>query len=106
MRANFNLLRLEIFIAQVENVRELDSAWRYLNRTINADLVKNNQQSAFLHTKLLALTYCAWLEALFSKVIHTPYGLDLAEIDQIKEASRTDGIVSGWRKCIELALRQ
>jgi len=39
-------------------------------------------------------------------VIHTPYGFDLSEIDQIKEASRTEGIVSGWRKCIELALRQ
>lgn len=38
----------------------------------------------------------------FSKLIHTPYGFELGEIEQIKIAQRAS-IVEAWRKCIELA---
>lgn len=94
--------QLAVFKAQVENVRELDAAWKHVKRSINRDLVKGNQSSVRLHTKLLALVYCAWLEASFSKLIHTPYGFDLYEIAQIKLASR-NSIVDAWKECINVA---
>jgi len=94
--------QLAVFKAQVENVRELDAAWKHVKRSINRDLVKGNQSSARLHTKLLALVYCAWLEAIFSKLIHTPYGFALSEIAQIKLASR-NSIVDAWKECINVA---
>lgn len=94
--------KLQVFQAQVLNVRELEQAWRHIKRSINSDLVANNHTSARIHTKTLALIYCAWSEAIFSKLIHTPYGFELGEIEQIKTAQRTS-IVEAWRKCIELA---
>ncbi|MEP1079258.1 hypothetical protein NDI52_28005 [Leptolyngbya sp. PL-A3] len=94
--------QLAVFEAQVKNVRELDAAWKHVKRSINRDLVKGNQSSVRLHTKLLTLIYCAWLEASFSKLIHTPYGFDLSEIAQIKSASR-NSIVEAWKECINIA---
>lgn len=94
--------QLEVFKAQVENVKELEHAWRQLKRSINSDLIANDAPSARIHTKTLALVYCAWSEAVFSKLIHTPYGFELNEIEQIKTA-QSSGIVNAWKKCIELA---
>ena len=98
--------RLRVFKAQTANVRELNASWRHLKRSINFDLVRGDAISVTVHTRALALTYCAWTEALFSKLIHTPYGLTLDEIDQIKRVSRDTGVVTGWRKCASLAFRR
>jgi len=95
--------QLEVFKAQVKNVRELEQAWRQLRLSINSDLVSQKYTSAKIHTKTLALVYCAWSEAVFSKLIHTPHGFELDEISQIKSAQRSS-IVDAWKKCIELAL--
>jgi hypothetical protein len=97
--------RLDIFKAQTANVRELNSAWSHLKRSINRDLVKNNQKSLHVHTRLLALTYCAWTEALFSKLIHTPHSLSLVDISQIKVETKANGVTAGWKKCVQLALK-
>ena len=97
--------QLKIFRAQTENVREIVKTWNHLQRTINRELVKDNTTSAVLHTKLLALVFCAWSEASFSKLIHTPHGLELDEIKQIKSLAK-DNIVDGWEKCLELGLRK
>jgi len=56
------------------------------------------------HYKLLIQVYCAYAEALFSKTIHTPYGLSINEIEQIKTISSRYGISFGWKKCFELAI--
>ena len=69
--------KLEIFKAQTQNVRELISAKVHLNRSINCSLRSNNNVSVNIHTKLLALTFCAWSEANFLKLIHTPKDLIL-----------------------------
>jgi len=97
--------QLNIFKAQTENVREIEKAWKHLQRTINRELVCDNPTSATLHTKLLALVFCAWSEASFSKLIHTPHGLELDEIQQIKALAKKN-IVDGWFKCLELGLRR
>jgi hypothetical protein len=97
--------RLRVFQAQTANVRELNSAWVHLKRSIHPQLLSGNEKGVEVHTRLLALTYCAWTEALFSKLIHTPYGFDLDEIDQIKTEARTNGVTAGWRRCLTLAIR-
>jgi len=98
--------RLSVFQAQTENVRELKKAWAHVNRQINVLLIQKNTKAAEINTKILALIYCALAEAVFSKLIHTPHGLELDEIDQIKSAADTRGIKFGWTKCAELAIRR
>ena len=97
---------LEVYRAQSENVRTLEQAVRHINRTINHALKIGDRTSASIHTQVLALTYSAWAEVSFSKLIHTPHGLEAAEIQQIKNEHQKFGLEKGWEKCIELALRK
>lgn len=101
-----NKFRLEVFEAQTQNVRELDQARKQITRTINEALRRDNKASAKAQTKILVLVYSAWSEALFSKIIHTPYGFNHDEIQQIKKTHMENGISEGWKKCVELGLRR
>ena len=96
--------REDVFRAQTTNVQELERAWKLLNRQLNAQMVANNPSAALIDTKLLALLYSALAEATFSKIIHTPHGLSLDYIDQVKAAITSNGVKAGWIKSIELAL--
>jgi hypothetical protein len=51
------------------------------------------------------LIFCAWAEANFSKVIHTPYGFELDEINQIKRAAAEREISMGWMKAVKVGVR-
>ncbi len=98
--------RLIIFKAQTENVRKLNQVRKHLIRSINNGLRRNKITSVDVHTKCLALVFCAWVEANFSKLIHTPHGFTLDEIEQIKrENSRSRSVESAWQKAVELGLR-
>jgi hypothetical protein len=97
--------RSAIFQAQVENRQEIERAWKHVKRSINSDLKKNSLISARVHTKTLTLVYCAWAEASFSQLIHTPNGFTLAEISLIK-AEQRKSIVDAWELCIRLALKK
>lgn len=97
--------RLLVFRAQTENVRELERAWSYLNRQINDAIRTKSAHAVKINTKFLALNYCAIAEAKFSKLIHTPYGLELSFIGQIKSATTSRGVKAGWEKCVELTLK-
>ena len=94
----------EVYSAQTENVRELERAWRHVNRDINTSYLKNQRSSVSYETKIMALVYCALAEAIFSKLIHTPHGFEYDHILQIKQATNSHGIKDGWLKCLELAL--
>jgi hypothetical protein len=98
--------RLIVFRSQTKNVRELKSAWTHVNRVINALFLQNNLTAVHTQTKILALIYCALAEAVFSKLIHTPNGLTLDEIRQIKDVANAQGVKVGWIKCAELAVRR
>ena len=91
-----------IFRAQTDNVRELEVAWKHINRTINDALRNNNDKQANFQTRILGLIFCAYAEATFSKLIHTPHGLSADEISQIKKKGKRD-IVQGWLKCLRLS---
>jgi len=93
-----------IFQAQVENVRELERAWKHINRDVNA-AYRNNQEAAVNYeTKILAFVYCALAEAIFSKLIHQPHAFDESEIAQITTNTKDYGVRAGWHKAVELAL--
>lgn len=96
--------RLSVFRAQTRNVRGLHQAWKHINRQINAALLHGSDIAVEINTRSLALIYCALAEATFSKLIHTPHGLSLDEIEQIKNASKSQGVKFGWTKCAELAV--
>jgi hypothetical protein len=97
-------IRDEIFKAQVENVRELERAWTHVNRQINALILKENKAGIDALTKVLAIIYCAFAEALFSRLVHIPNGLDDDGIEQIQTTLKKTGVTQAWLKCAELAL--
>ena len=39
-------------------------------------------------------------------MIHTPHGLTLDEIEQIKVVTHNSGVKPGWTKCAQLAMRR
>ena len=96
--------KLQIYQAQVENTRSLNSSMSHVHRAVNQAFRSNDEALATTFTKTYALLFCAWTEANFSKVIHTPYGFCTAEIDQIKMA-KNHGISKSWEKAVELGLR-
>jgi hypothetical protein len=98
--------RLEVYEAQTKNVRALKAAWAQLNRQINACLRRRDDSGLETNTKFLAVLYCALSEASFSKLIHTPHGLELQEIEQVKAEARDFGVKHGWLKCAGLAVRR
>lgn len=94
--------RLAVYQAQTKNVQEINKVRKQINRTINNALKRGDQVAVQALTKTFALIFCAWVEANFSKVIHTPHGFSLDEIQQIKKVYKENGIEKGWEKCVEL----
>lgn len=96
--------KLEVFKAQVKNARSLSSAMLQVHRSINHSLRVNDLPRAEAFTKIYALMFCAWAEANFSKVLHTPHGFELDEIGQVQAAKSDHGIAAAWKKCVEVGL--
>lgn len=92
----------EIFDAQVLNVRILQSTWTQIKRSINQAYKRGDRPFATTQTKVLALVFCAYSEALFSKLLHTPNALSIVQIEQIKKAGKNN-ISRAWIKCIHIA---
>lgn len=98
--------RLAVYQAQTKNVQEIDKVRKQINRAINAALKRGDNTAAQALTKTMALVFCTWVEANFLKVIHTPYGFSLDEIQQIKKENKEHGVGKGWEKCVELGTRK
>jgi len=97
-------IQLAIFRAQVENVKFLETARKQISKSINLSLRTNNLHMANVQTKIYAQMFCAWSEANFLKLIHTPHGYELDEIVNVKKAWDAGGITSGWRRAVEVGL--
>jgi hypothetical protein len=98
--------RQAVFSSQTRNVRRLISAKKQLRRSINSALRRSDEPAEEAHTLVLGLLYCAWVEARFSKMIHTPHGFADAEIEQIKEDQSRNGVSSAWKKAVSLGVRR
>ncbi len=101
-----NTARLSIYQAQCTNVRALKKARNQLRRSMNVAIRRNDNPAIEAYTKALALLFCAWGEASFSKLIHTPHGLSLSDIAQVKRSVKEGSVVTGWQTCITLALQK
>ena len=97
---------LEIFEAQTENVRALDSAHRQLRRAVNVALRRRDKPAIDLQARLLALVFCTWSESTLSKLIHTPGGFKSEEIQYIKGHENTNSIEERWKRCITLGTKR
>ncbi|MGR5370738.1 hypothetical protein [Photobacterium damselae] len=95
----------EVFAAQTKNVQALEQAWRHINKAINSAYSCDQESTAETHTRLLAQVYCAFAEAVFSKIIHTPDALTPEEIAQVKTKGKRN-IVEAWKRCVELVLKK
>ena len=95
---------LAVYKAQVRNTRVLETSMTQLRRSINRSLRNNDTPGAIALTKLYALAFCAWAEANFSKVVHTPYGFAVDEIRQVNSEKR-HGIAAAWNKAVDLGIR-
>jgi hypothetical protein len=96
--------RLAVYQSQTRNVRALRTAMRHAHRLINAALRGNDDAATEALTKMYAMLFCAWAEANFSKVLHTPHGFELNEIAQV-QAAKEQGIRDAWKTCVALGLR-
>ncbi|RTL10397.1 MAG: hypothetical protein EKK54_11100 [Neisseriaceae bacterium] len=101
-----NFPDISVYNAQTKNVKHADKIYKYLVAQANAHIKRNKESELSYVTSLLQLTYCAYAESLFLKIIHTPYGFKLDEIKSIKLEVVENGITAGWKKCIEIALRK
>lgn len=93
---------LQVFNAQVTNIKGINSCRKILRKKINDCYANNHIAEANALTKLYCLLYSTWAEATFLKLINTPYGFDLNQIEQIIE-HKNKRIGLGWEKCLELA---
>lgn len=98
--------RDEIFFAQVKNSRELETAIKMIRRSIHDGLRTGNEIHTRVQTKVLGQVFCAWAEANFLKVIHTPHGFTLTEIADVKKKWDQSGLAEGWRKAVQLGLKK
>lgn len=91
----------EVFRACVENVRELKSKQRILNKLIN-DAIRNNRTDYLdTLTKMYALLYSSYAEISFLKLIYTPCGFGE---DEIKEIIKKSTLEDKWNKCFDIAM--
>lgn len=95
--ANFQ----SIFSIQTENVRELEKSWEQGNRLVNESLRNRDQAATTIQTKLMALLFSAYTEAIFSKLIHTPQALTEKEISKLKSEFKKNSY-RGWVECLNL----
>lgn len=95
-----------VYVLQSRNVRQLGKARRQLLRSLNRDLVRGDEASLGVNTRLFALLYSVWSEAQFVQILHTPAALSGAEIDGVKVDKKKNGIGAGWRTLAALAFKR
>lgn len=94
-----------IFSIQTDNVRALEKAWEQGNRLLNESLRSQNQDAISIQTKLMALLFSSYTEAIFSKLIHTPHALTQAEIKTLKFKFKTNSYL-GWVNCLKVIVNK
>ena len=94
-----------VFSIQTENVRELEKSWEQGNRLVNESLRARNQAAITIQTKLMALLFSAYTEAIFSKLIHTPHALSKEEIKVLKAEFKKNSYF-GWVKCLDVIVNK
>lgn len=92
-----------IYQASTNNVRELKSKRRILNKMIKNAIKRGREDESSTLTQLYALLYSSFAETSFLKLIHTPHGFEETEISEIFCKSNLE---EKWKKCFELAFKK
>jgi hypothetical protein len=92
-----------VFSIQTENVKEIEKSWEQGNRLVNESYRQNDKAAAKFQTKLMALLFSAYTEAIFSKLIHTPNALSQSEITSLKSKFKNNSYI-GWVSCLKLVV--
>jgi hypothetical protein len=94
---------IKIVPRSLQNVRELKKQRTNLRRLFNKAIIKHDNPSLNVITKLYTLLYSSFAEVCFLKMIHTPYGFSETFITEIfKQRS----LEEQWNKSIECAFSQ
>ncbi|MEP2980662.1 MAG: hypothetical protein ABJO86_14315 [Lentilitoribacter sp.] len=93
----------ELYEAFVKNEASLKSALNHMRLLINIELRSKKSDKITSLTKTYAFLFCSWSESNFSKVIHTPYGLTISEIEDIQSKKKKKGIGEAWKECVEIS---
>ena len=101
-----NQAREAIFFAQVKNTRELETAIKIVRRSIHEGLRTSNEAHIRVQTKVLGQVFCAWAEANFLKVLHTPHGFTLPELGEVRKKWSQNGLAEGWGKAVQFGLKK
>ena len=94
---------LEIYKASCENVRELKSKRKILNKIINRTIREGSDTELEALTKLYALLFSAYAEVSFLKLINTPYGFTQDEIDEIQKQRNLE---EKWLVCFDFCFKK
>lgn len=94
-----------IFSVQTDNVRALEKAWEQGNRLLNESLRNQSEDAISIQTKLMALLFSSYTEAIFSKLIHTPNALTQVEINALKSKFKTNSYL-GWVECLKVIVNK
>lgn len=95
---------LDIYMLQSQNVRYLKKVIGVIQKDINFYLRKSDDFQVKSKSKIFSLVYSAWSEAQFIQIMYTPNGFLYSEILKIKEHKERNGIASGWKYMISIAI--
>ncbi len=101
-----NFPDISVYKAQTKNVKYANKIYKHFMAQANSLIRCNKEFELSYVTSILQVTYCAYAESLFLKIIHTPHGFKLDEIKNIKFEVAKNGITTGWKKCVDMALRK
>lgn len=94
---------IEVYRAEVENVRCLKSKRKIINKMINNAIKRGSQDEIETLTILYAMLYSAFAETCFVKLINTPHGFKESEI---KEIMKQKNLEEKWKKTFEIAFKK
>lgn len=92
-----------LYSAQCENTAQLFKAIKAMQKQINSYVRKKDTFNVATSTKLLALLYSAWSEAVIFEMVLTPSGLSQPQSTEIRHIKKKHGLYQAWRKLIEFA---
>lgn len=92
----------DIFQELIKNIKSIEKAKKLLNLSINQNIRDGKKDALTTNTKLYALLFSVWVEALLYKTIYLENSFDDNEIKEILKKKRLD-IGQAFITCIKIA---
>lgn len=92
----------KIFQELIKNIKSIEKAKKLLNLSINQNIRDEKKDALTTNTKLYALLFSVWVEALLHKTIFLENSFDNDEIKRILKAKKQN-IEQAFQTCIKIA---